>query len=65
MTQNNSLPAPVRGRHPSPDEYTKPSRSNRRQKRSWRRKSGAVRPELLALVVLALVSGLLLSGVLS
>lgn len=47
------------------DEYTKPSRSNRRQKRSWRRKGGAVYPELLALVVLALVSGLLLSGVLS
>lgn len=48
-----------------PDDYTKPSRSNRRQKRSWRRKGGAVHPELLALVILAFVACLMLSVVLS
>lgn len=42
----------------------KASRTNRQQKRTWRRKSGgAINADLLALLILAAVAGLMLTGV--
>lgn len=50
---------PLRGWH----ELGKPARLNRQQKRSWRRESGgAISADLLALLILAAVAWLMLTG---
>lgn len=59
-TGNSTNPDPVAGWY----ALAKPARMSRQQKRTWRRKSrGAIRGDLLALLILAAVAGLLLAGV--
>jgi len=57
---DSTAPDPVAGWF----ALAKPARMNRQHKRTWRRKGGgAVSADLLALLILATVSALMLAGV--